>query len=337
MAPRHCYKCGAKHEPPTGGKCGRQTVQHEQSDMGAILQELQKLNDRVKAVEESSKLGAALQMEDPQTTEGEHQAQGVPQGSGTDSRATLTSLQRNASLQKEVMQRFSELLDDSDNEDGDKKWLFRGKKSGRVRTADDRVVKQVQWPHFHVFKSGNAESVKYNDMTIAEFVYGFASQLLTENGPVDWKGQISHLRDLMQDSADYSWENARNFHGIVLSHIERGLITWQSKDDIALLRRRFSQRVGSSQQGSSKMVDPKKKVPEKQATEKKGGRRCCRAYNVDFCSVQDKTHKTTAGDTLVHCCSYCWRVFRQERAHKESNCMHKKDISFSKNDQKKGQ
>ncbi len=102
--------------------------------------------------------------------------------------------------------------------------LFRGKKSGRVRTADDRVQKIVSWPHFYVYDPTTAESIKYNELNVQQFMFGFCNQILD-----NWKNMIVHLKELMQDASDISWENARNYHGLILNHFERKSLSGRTR------------------------------------------------------------------------------------------------------------
>ena len=238
----------------------------------------------------------------------------TPQGG-----ATLRTLQQTASLQNETLNRFAELFEDSDDEDQtDRKRssLLRGKKSGRVRTADDRVLKEIAWPHFYVYKAGSAESVKYNELSVADFVFGYCSQLLEEGNTKEWRKKIEHLKTLMQDTSDYSWDSARNFHGVLLSMFERKRLTWQDTMEIADLRVRFAQRKEGGQAIKARGKTVASPTP---ASRKQVGRRCCRSYNMKSCPEEDD-HVNSNGDMLVHCCSFCWRAVKKERRHSEAEC-----------------
>ncbi len=71
--------------------------------------------------------------------------------------------------------------------------------------------------------------MKYNDLSIAEFVNGYCHQLLEGRINQDTVNtMIMHLRDLMEDASDYCWEKARNFHGVLLGHYERKRLDWTS-------------------------------------------------------------------------------------------------------------
>ena len=239
-------------------------------------------------------------------------------------RASPAELQKDVSLQQKVMQRFCEWFGpDSDEEDDlsdnvkPQNWM-RGKKSGRKTTADDRILKNITWPHFYVYKSGTAESVKYNDLSVQEFVYGFCCQVLEEGN--DWRTKVQHLKDLMQDASDYNWENARNFHGIVLNQIERKRLTWANTEEIANLRRRYAQTHSNMEESSQK----------DKSVIRSGVRRSCKGYNINSCK-EPGDHMNAKGDCLVHTCAYCWRVFRKDRRHRESECRSKQSSSDSKN------
>ena len=46
-------------------------------------------------------------------------------------------------------------------------------KSGRSRTSEDIVKRQVDWPHFNVFKGPSRKAAEYDSLSIAEFVFGY--------------------------------------------------------------------------------------------------------------------------------------------------------------------
>ena len=94
-------------------------------------------------------------------------------------------------------------------------------KSGRSRTSEDIVIRQVDWPHFNVFKGPSRKAAEYDSLSIAKFVFGYLGNALKPNtSSGDRWAMLRHLRDLMQDATMYPWEGVRNFHGIVLRLME---------------------------------------------------------------------------------------------------------------------
>ncbi len=86
-----------------------------------------------------------------------------------------------------------------------------------------------------------AESVKYNEPNVQKFVFGFCNQIFEGQCNLDnWKNMIVHLKELMQDASDFSWENARNYHEIILNNFERKRLTWQDKEKITTLRQCYA-------------------------------------------------------------------------------------------------
>ena len=94
-------------------------------------------------------------------------------------------------------------------------------KSGRSRTSEDVVKRQVDWPHFSAFKGVARSAAEYDSLTIPEFVYGYLGNLLKSD--VSHHTQLSmlkHLRELMHATTMFPWEGVRTYHGIVLRLME---------------------------------------------------------------------------------------------------------------------
>ena len=246
---------------------------------------------------------------------------------------SLTSLQQNTVLQAQVLKRVNQLIGlDSDEEDQDKedplpKQRYLGKRSGRVKTADDRVLKQVDWPHYYIYRAGSASSTKYHDLTAPEFTYGYISQILEGKfDERDCKLKLRHLRDLMQDATDFSWENARNFHGIVLSQMERKRLTWQDTTKLQELRTRYAHNRQHTQNKSGKTTTAATSTTNSVKHE------VCRKYNNKRCE-QPGDHSNYRGANLLHVCELCWKKDKIPRRHTAGNCWMQfdKEITQSKN------
>ncbi len=136
MPPRKCKKCGESH---TGTECVNPI-------MSEVLAQLKSINARVSKIESDSG-GAAesIREEGPE-----------PQAS-TSGEVSLKSLTTDQVLQTQVYKRINQLIGmDTDEEDDDDEVVpikrFRGRRSGRAKTADDRVMKHIDWPHFYVYR-----------------------------------------------------------------------------------------------------------------------------------------------------------------------------------------
>ena len=69
--------------------------------------------------------------------------------------------------------------------------------------------------------------VKYEELTLAEFVAEYAQVLLCKDiSPLERTEREKHLVSLTYFAQQQEWSVILNFHGSVLLDIERGLVTW---------------------------------------------------------------------------------------------------------------
>ena len=99
-------------------------------------------------------------------------------------------------------------------------------RSGKTLKLSSRVVRQEKWPHCFLpcSQKGGADK-KYDDLTVEEFVSGFAV-ILTELSPSsatqlqEFQARTAHLARLMELATIYHWKAVRNFHSRCLLQIE---------------------------------------------------------------------------------------------------------------------
>ena len=100
-------------------------------------------------------------------------------------------------------------------------------KSGREAKPTTDVLYPQLWPQSFLCLTRAQREVKYDDLTMAEFVAGYAQILLSKNvSALEHTERQRHLVSLMYFAQQYAWSAVLNFHGSVLLEIERGLITW---------------------------------------------------------------------------------------------------------------
>ena len=302
---RNCNTCGDRQDPPTGKHCKRQHDSlDDNSETTTLLRSLKdtigKMNGRLQALEAAQ---------------------------GATSEARSVSPQPTASpLKEKVRERMAELylLDDSDKDDDDDIITRRTQpsvrpssrgKSGRSRTCEDIVVKEIDWPHYYVYRGHTRKPATYEDLSIAEFAYGFVSSILDgHDAPETRDNMLMHFRDLMQDAMDYPWQNVRNFHGVLLNQFEMDRLNWDNTDGIAKLRRTYPHRPN---------------VHSTQSTEQQGPVFCL-PYQRGACSHAFDHH--TQRGFVKHVCAFCFKRTGQSYRHTEAECNRKQRVS-SKNDQ----
>ncbi len=264
-----CSKCNEKHAAPTGKKCSRQRqnnddVQHELlAGMEAIQASIAELGERVASLETPPSDHEQNDEEDDDEDKGSSHSDASAIHEQENKQETSESLRQDPRLMKKIAQRMRELnllqhgrdsgesnsSSDESSEDEDKshrksarhrKKKGKPQRSGRVRTTEEVIMHDVEWPHFHVYRGAALQPAVYDDIHVDEFVYGYLQDALELRDGSKKRHMLQHLADLMGDSLEYGWESARNSHGIVLQKMEVGKLSWRSARDVARTRAKFS-------------------------------------------------------------------------------------------------
>lgn len=100
-------------------------------------------------------------------------------------------------------------------------------KSGREAKATSEVLYPQRWPHSFLCLTQAQRKVKYEELTLAEFMAGYAQILLCKDiSPLERTERKKHLVSLMYFAQQYEWSAILNFHGSILLEIEHGLVHW---------------------------------------------------------------------------------------------------------------
>jgi hypothetical protein len=147
---------------------------------------------------------------------------------------TLNDLRRDEGLCAQARQ----LVDDLEGHCSGTTWVSNSLKSGWFRPGGCMTLsRQVAWPHDYVFGTGEDIKIMYNDLNIFQWVQGFAALIDNEQN-LEIKGaMLNHLELLMQDAQLLGWEATRYAHGVVLSKIEKGKLSWLDTFGISEARR----------------------------------------------------------------------------------------------------
>lgn len=190
------------------------------------------------------------------------------------------------------------------------------KKSGKSKKISSRVVSPQIWPHSELNLGYVSKELKYDELTIEEFVAGYSAILsLPSLSSREKRERIIHLNGLMYLATIYEWSDVRCFHAAVLAEIERGRISWT--DSFAAIEARSF--AGCTRKINANKGDGTKRQPTL----------FCREYNKGNCSHGSKDHYATLrGEKkwLLHICAACWVKDRIKKAHAESSpdCPNKK-------------
>ena len=220
---------------------------------------------------------------------------------------SVRQLRRDYDVEREVNRRLAEL----DIEDGDMEpprtatHRARGKRSGAARTVQDKVVRDIDWPHFHIYTPPGAEPMTFLALSIPEFTYGFLHMIDQPDANFDRRVMWDLLKAVMEDAVEYPWENVKNFFWILGSHVENDRLQWGDVEQIAKLRAKHAQKY--------EVVKPKPAISAPTA----GKIRYCGPYQTGAC--------TESGDHAGqrHVCGHCYRVKAATYPHPESECRRK--------------
>lgn len=150
--------------------------------------------------------------------------------------------------------------DDSDEEDTNTVHKTKGKrcglKSGKASKLTSRELRPQLWPHSHLSLAYVSKDKKYDDLTLAEFMAGYAGILqLPTLSSQELCARVDHLSSLMYLATQFTWSSVRSFHAAVLFEIECGRANWG--DSFTYLESRLLQsalrplRTGVSHSNSS--------------------------------------------------------------------------------------
>ena len=180
-------------------------------------------------------------------------------------------------------------------------------KSGREAKATSEVFYPQRWPHSFLCITRAQREVKYEELTLAEFVAGYAQILLCKDiTPLERTEREKHLVSLMYFAQQYEWSAVLNFHGSVWLEIERGLVQWGDSYLHLESRTLYGHPLKEKSPTSSAPV------------------LFCRDYQREQCiSVKDH-FGFIRGERkwLKHICAACWTRLRKQESHREhsSDC-----------------
>ena len=111
---------------------------------------------------------------------------------------------------------------------------------------------------------------------------------------------LFHLQELMEDACTFPWRNVRNYHGELLSEMERNRVKWGDAPKIQRLRSKYAQTHSSGRSMENT-------VP-------------CAAFNSGKCDKEDDH------EGVSHVCSHCLGNNRL-KGHPEHRCFSKNKSS----------
>ena len=327
--------------PPTGKKCNRGEATEDDGEMAvnegmmALLVEIRNKVDsmdekvdgvdgRVRSLEEEKRSNTSEQRSERaasiQEIDEDYQETGME--------LTPTVLRNDVRAMRRAAERIAWLQMDDEDDDGAAAMPIgrrNGKKSGSAMVAADTVKKRIDWPHLYVKRrvAGVRVPVRYEDLRIDEFVYGFLIMLKSEKFAGDKDNMLEVLGMLMEDSMDYTWSNARGFYYMLGLDVEQGTRSWSDRAAIQEMRLLQSRAVFPESKEAPSSV--KKTTPTKPNST---STKCCALYQQKTCE-HNRDHPPFA-----HACAFCARITGNFYKHPEQECF-RKSLEETKNGKKR--
>lgn len=184
--------------------------------------------------------------------------------------------------------------------------LATGKlKSGKEAKLTSEVRDPQYWPHSHLSFSRGRGEVRYDDLTLEEFVAGYTQILLRPTLPaVEKQARLQHLVSIMYLAMQYEWSAILQYHEAVLLEIERGLARWG--DSFTHLESRTL--YGSVKSSSTRTSNTTPVL-------------FCRDFQRGTCTHNRDHHGSVKGVQrwVRHICASCWNAHRKQERHRENS------------------
>ena len=263
-------------------------------------------------------------------------------GGATASGVTLPELRAMQDLSQQADRRVAQLgladssASDSDHDEVEPPAHVRAKdtsasngggkslKSGKESKITTTVLYPQLWPHSFLNLTNARRDIKYDDLTLEEFVAGYGQILQSPDlTQMERSARLKHLVSLMYFAQQYEWQAVLSFHGAVLLEIERRLLKWG--DSLFHLESRTlywhpktpkSSTSGGSSTSSTTVL-------------------YCRDFQRQQCSFNQAHYGYLRGERkwLRHICSDCWVQSRKQEHHRagSSECSFASATSETKN------
>ena len=82
----------------------------------------------------------------------------------------------------------------------------------------------------------------YDQLNLTQWVQGFAQNILDEKSQKNQRSTVTISYNIMADANDFSWQNAKAAHAVLLCDMERGAVTWDNCDKVDRIRRVHAQK-----------------------------------------------------------------------------------------------
>ena len=144
-------------------------------------------------------------------------------------------LRSNKVIQQQVDARFLELQTVANLPAQGK---LKSQRGGNVHIP---VKKFVAWPHHYVLVGKDRKPPTYDQLCPTRWMAGCLKAAMDLPQP-DRDQNLQCLINLLEDASDFSFDNAKACHAVVLTTMEHDKISWQDTDQLDRLRRQHAQQ-----------------------------------------------------------------------------------------------
>ena len=190
--------------------------------------------------------------------------------------------------------------------------------TGKSKNSINSQVKfQQKWPHNFLNPSFvNGREKIYEDLSISEFVAGYATILGDEDCEIKRSFRSEHLIELMYLSTRFKWKNVLDYHGAVLEEIERGRLKWGSSFQLlqsTTLSGGLLVQNSCGGAGGSGGANRSNRNNE--------GIVFCKGYQRGICQQTRDHYGQFYGENrlMKHICAKCWLSSRTQANHPETS------------------
>ena len=231
----------------------------------------------------------------------------------------VNDLRNDNNINSQVARRLAQLDFDSEFVDNgfETQGRRRGKKSGQSRTVEDTVIREIDWPHFYVYRGNERRPIHYSDLTISEFVLGFLSMIDNQRNGFNRDLMLSLLKDMMNDVSQYGWSQIRNYYKILASGIEMARYDWTDTSQIASIRAQYAHRQVQQPSRQNSRNGVMGQQAANSAALQNGSAKLCILYQKGECRFQ------ASHEEWMHVCAHCFNVDGLLFNHAEKDCRRK--------------
>ena len=222
------------------------------------------------------------------------------------------SLKANVAVVQQAAKRLAELGLQEDTEETTGQGIvnsnMKGRKSGAISKATDKITIDTDWPHYHITRGINLAPSFYEEFSLEEFVLGYLRMLTEPDSKFNFEVMIEILKDLYEDSVDFSWLNAKAFYKSIAVEVEHEKIKFE---DSLLLQKCHMINCRFHKQ------NPRGNTEKKSFKQMPQGGVCSALFQTGECD------KKFDHGTYVHACAFCWKNKNVLFKHKETECFSK--------------